>query len=158
MNKKVVLAMLIVGIFSMGLMRASSIYASDKEENRSSLVRKIATKFGLKESDVQAVFDEEMGSRKSRMKQNFIDRVDQLVKDGKISQEKKDLILKKHDEVESKRDSQRTAFQSMTRGQRLEVQKKEHQEMQEWASANDIDIRLLWNFEGPAARGPNRHR
>ena len=65
----------------------------------SNLVQMIADKFNMNKNDVQQVFDQYRLGRRDTMEKNYEAYLDQLVKDGKITQAQKDLILAKHKEI-----------------------------------------------------------
>lgn len=119
-----------------------SAHGIDAGEN-SSLVKKIADKFNLNESDVQAVFKEVRDERATQMKTDLENRLNQAVTDGKITDAQKTAILKKLDELHQKKEANAANWKNMTQDQRRAAMQSERQELQEWAKANNLDLNLL---------------
>jgi hypothetical protein len=64
-------------------------------EMTSDIVQRLAQKFGLQETEVQAVFDEVHQERHQKMKQDMENRLNQAVQEGKITESQKQAILDK---------------------------------------------------------------
>lgn len=64
-----------------------------------SMVQRLAQRFGLKESDVQTVFDSAKNDRMARMQARQEQRLTQEVKDGKITEAQKTAILAKQKDL-----------------------------------------------------------
>jgi AraC-like DNA-binding protein len=93
------------------------------------IVQKLAQKFGLKESDVQSVFDQARTERVANMQKKLDDRLSQDVKDGKINEAQKQLIIAKLQELKTQR-------------------QENQQSLKDWASQNGIDIKYLFGGFG----------
>lgn len=116
----------------------------------SSLVVKIATKFNLNQSEVQAVFDDEHAARKSemqtKMKEKTEERLTEAVESGDLTQVQKDLITAKQAEAQTKMDEiQKIEDQ----GDRQAAIAQYHADLTKWAADNDISARWLMRFGGP---------
>ena len=123
-NKKVLLvAGLAASIVTLGLVGTSIVSAETTSANMS-IVERIATKFGLKEADVQAVFDEDRTAREAERSAVLSDRLQDAVDEGKITAEQKASIEAKITEEQSAREAERTA-------------------LQQWAKDNNIDMKYL---------------
>jgi hypothetical protein len=166
--KKQLITMAVVGtILGTGLLATNTIYAQTTTPTNpiSSLVDKLATRFGLKPADVQSVFDQHRQERQAAMQAKFESRLTELVVSGKITEAQKQLILAKHKEMADKRQSEMQSFQTMTAEQRqAAMQQKrteretERQALEKWATANGIDIQYLMNGMGmKEGRGFGRH-
>lgn len=72
MRSKKLLTAGIIAAFGLAIMTSTSVFAQSEAGGRgvNTIVQKIAQKFDLKESDVQAVFDEEHKVRMAVMNQN----------------------------------------------------------------------------------------
>lgn len=86
-----------------------------------SLVSKIAQKFNLKESDVQAVFDEAKTEREAKHQAALSDHLQQLVDDGKITANQKTLIENKVTELQKAREDERTALEAWAKEKGIDV-------------------------------------
>ena len=102
----------------------TSMVSAQSADSGSSIVEKIATKFGVKEADVQAVFDEEHAERQAERTAEMSDRLQDAVDDGDITAEQKKLIEAKVAENQKEREAERTA-------------------LQQWADENNIDMRYV---------------
>lgn len=114
----------------------------------SDIVTKIAQKFGLKEGDVQTVFDEVRTQHFAQNQTRFNEYLAQAVKDGKLTEAQKQVILDKHKDLFEKKPINREAFQSMTPEQRKAAKEKAHADLKAWADANGIDMQYLFGGIG----------
>ena len=71
------------------------VYAQVNQGKYSSIVQKLTQKFGLKESDVQAVFDDAKKECQSQMQAKFEDQLSQAMKDGKLTDAQRQTVLTK---------------------------------------------------------------
>lgn len=88
------------------------------------LINRIAEKFNLKQDEVQKVAQdfrlEKMKTIQDQRKKNFEEKLIQAVKNGTITEAQKQAFLKKFDELQKNRESERA-------------------EMQDWAKQNGLD-------------------
>lgn len=117
-NKYLLYASLpIIALTIVGVAHAESNLVSENNP-MSDLVNAIAQKFNLNATDVQQVFDEQRTQREAqrqermaeidaRRKQEFTDRINQAVTDGKLTQEQANKILAKRDELKTQRNVNR---------------------------------------------------
>lgn len=152
MTNKLLLAT--VGVLTVGALIAGTnmVFAEDSSTNQQSLVQKLAARFSLNESDVQAVFDESraehQAARQAEMKAQLETRLNQAVTDGKITAAQKQLILDKHQEMQEQREADRTAWLNKTPEERRTAMEKRRAELEAWASTQGIDIAYLAGGKG----------
>lgn len=103
-------------------------FAQTTPNQNGGLAQAIATKFNLNKDDVQKVIDTQ---HQDIMKA----RLDQLVKNGKITQELEDKIIAKLAEMKPKFDAAQANTDPATRKKALEALKTE---MQQWEKDNNI--------------------
>lgn len=142
MNKKMLLTVATVSIMSGGLVMASNAFAqtqSGGQESMTSLVQKIADKFNINKNDVQAVFDQNRQEMQAKRETRYEAKLAQLVKDGKITEQQKQLLLDKHKQLVSEMQSNKVNLKSLTPAAR----KAKRQELQAWAKQNGVDIKYL---------------
>jgi hypothetical protein len=125
-----------------GLVGAQVVNAASDTSGSQGLVDKIASTFNLNKSDVQKVFDEERQQREANREQKFEDRVNQAVKDGKLSQTLADQLIAKQKELATYRDS----LKDKTPKERRDLMKVKRDELRSWAKQNNISLNLI----GPA--------
>ena len=150
-NKLILSALVLTLVVGGGLVGANYTFAQISQgAPNSSLVQKIADKFGLNKNDVQAVFDQNHADRKAQMQAKFEAQLDQYVKDGKLTDAQKQLILAKHKELETQRESDFANKQNMTEGQREATwgqrdaaEQGQEQALNDWAKQNGIDPQYL---------------
>jgi hypothetical protein len=126
-RNKIVIAALVLSVVGAGVLGVNSVSA--QSTGTTSLVQKIAQKFNLNQSDVQAVFDQDHQDRHAQMAANYETQLSQYVTDGKITEAQKQLVLAKHKEMETNRET-------------------EMQIMQNWAKENNIDLQYLMPHGG----------
>jgi len=116
---------------------------------QSSLVQKIADRFGLSESEVQAVFNEDREDMRARMEIAYEDRLGGAVANGDLTEEQKELILDKRAELEVLR---REHHEDMMSGVAVDHEahmaemQAMHDELSLWAEENNIDLKYLMGF------------
>jgi hypothetical protein len=115
----------------------------------SGFVKAIAQKFGLSESDVQAVVDSEAQKQRAEMEakfqQDFATRLAQAVTDGKLTQAEADLIKAKQAEVKTQLDTLR-ADQSYTSREKMRTLMDS---VRTWAETNNIPKEFVMFGFGP---------
>lgn len=116
------------------------------------LVDKISTRFNLNKADVQKVFDENRVEKRTQMEQRYEERLNQAVKDGKLTAEQKDKILAKHKELMSQMEAKKGEIKELKAGlegksaeerkqlleQHRSEMEKHHDEIEAWEKENNI--------------------
>ena len=115
---------------TLGVVGVTSFASAANGTTSTSIVDKIATKFGLKKSDVQAVFDADHSEKEAERLANVSDRLQNLVDKGTITADQKTKIEAKLKEMQTTRDTERTA-------------------LEKWASDNGIDVKYVMMGRGP---------
>ena len=142
-----VTALALGGIASMG-----SVLAATDERKPDSLVSRLAERFNLKESDVQAVFDEEKQARQAERQQKLKERLNKAVEDGKLTSGQKDKLLAKLDELQAEREELR----GLSREERKAKLQQKKEELKAWAQENGIPEQYLRALGGKD-RGGSGH-
>ncbi len=117
------------------------------------LVERIATKFGLKTSEVQSVFDGHRAERQREMQDRFSERLDEMVSAGKITKEQKALIIAKHTELQSQRGKDIDTWRDLTPQERRAQMQKRRDELEAWAKEHGIDVSSVFLFGRGMGRG-----
>lgn len=130
MNKRnIVLTVFGLALIGLLIFGASSVNAHWFGLNNSDAISNFAKKLGVGEDKVKQAFESMQTERQKEMRTVFEERLSQLVKDGKINEKQKQAILKKHDELQTKRNTER-------------------QELENWAKQNGIDTIYLFGGFG----------
>lgn len=143
-KSKITLSLLVLILTGLGVFGITRVSAQDSS-NYPSIIQKLAQKFGLKEEDVQAVFNQDKEERHTQMQARFEEQLAQAVTDGKITETQKQLILEKHKELEANRQPW-IGMKDKTHEERRAARDAERQELESWAKQNGIDLDYLGGF------------
>lgn len=143
-KRKIIFLMLILTLAGRATIGIRHAYAQNTQDKYSSIVQKLAVKFGLKESDVQSVFDDVKKVRQNQIQTKLEDKLTQAVKDGKITKAQKQAIIAKHKELQEKRKAQPGNWKNMTPEERRNAMQTQKQELENWAKQNNIDLKYFF--------------
>lgn len=159
MNKKVIIPTLALG--ALALVGAYGIKSVDAQggpgwggQNQDSLIQRLVDRFNLNRDEVQQVFDEQRQQNQDQMKAKQEERLNQLVQDGKLTEDQKQKLIAKMEEERQERQQDMENWQNMTQEQRREQMQEHQQEMHDWAEQNGIDLPMLGGF----GKGMDMHR
>lgn len=156
MNKKTLSAFAVVTVLGLGVLGASGVSAQNATNTQNpmtSLAQKIAERFNLNQSDVQAVFDEARKEKPAKMQANSEAQLSQLVTEGKITEEQKQLILQKRAELDAQRKANKESMQNLSEDERRAKMQAEKTALEAWASENGIDSQYLMQGRGHGGFG-----
>ena len=129
MKKKILLSIVgLAALVATGLLATKAVRADDAV-NYPPFVEKLVERFNLNESDVQTFFDEQRVEHHQAMLQNREERLNQAVSDGVITEEQKEALLNKWEEMQQEREQHR-------------------EEMQKWFEEQGIDAEALREYAG----------
>lgn len=161
-------SLLVVGaVTSIGLASATGIgiasaATATNTSDSSSLVDKLASKFNLKKSDVQSVFDQDRSEREAEREARLETELTQAVTDGKITSAQKDTILAKHKEVKAAMEATKDSMKDKTATERKAAMDQRRADIEAWAKQNSIPseyLRYVTGGHGPhGAMGPGGPR
>lgn len=155
-KSKFILIAIFIALAGLATISVARVYAGDFQGRSRTIIQKLVQKFNLKESDVQAVFDEVRREHQNQMQANLEERLTQAVKDGKITEAQKQLILAKHKELQDKREKDFANWQNLTPEQKREKMQTQKDELEAWAKQNGIDLQYFFGFgkfKGMGMRG-----
>lgn len=141
----------IIGLATMG---AGVIHAQSttKHNPLNGLVNAIAQKFNLDPAAVQQVVDAQHIQMETQMHAQRATeqktKLDQAVKDGKITQAQEDLIITKQAEMQTFMES----LKDKTPAEREAAMKTQKDALKTWATQNNIPEQYIMGF-GPGGRG-----
>ncbi len=123
-HKQLIAVILALGIIaSAGYFGTNYALANENTPGYSTLVQRIAQKFNLKESDVQAVFDSVRDEHKEARHAQLVANLDKAVADGVITDAQKQALLTKMQENHDARVADRTAMQQWLKDQGIDGKK-----------------------------------
>jgi hypothetical protein len=146
LSKKVFLPVTaIVLVAGLSFIGVSAVQAQTGSDRLSGLAQAIAQKFNLDQSLVQTTINDYNQQQKTNLQSN---RLDQLVKDGNITDSQKQAIL---DELATLKSKYNPAnWKDLTKAQRDEQIKAEQAEAKAWATSQGIDpTYVMPGFMGP---------
>lgn len=132
----------IVGLASVGVANAIAS-PQDHFGHMSGLVDKIATQFNLDKAKVQEVFDEQKTIHHENHKNMMMQKLQQLVNKGAITASQKTAIETKLNELQQQHNALRDSLKGLTPEQRKEKMDQKHQELQDWAKQQGIDLSII---------------
>ena len=123
--------------------------AQSQTTGQTSLVDKIASRFNLNKDDVKKVFDEDRTAHEAEREVAMKTRLDQAVKDGKLTQTQEDKLIAKHKELETFR----LSIKDKTEEERHTAMKTKMDEFKQWAKDNSIPYEFARPGIGPHGPG-----
>lgn len=134
MNKKILISSLaLIGLVTAGIVGVKTVRADDNSFYPP-FIAKLAERFNLNQDELKNFFDEQHQERLQQMHKQHEQRLNQAVTDGVITEEQKQAILAKHEEMQNQ-------------------QQQHHQEMQAWFETQGIDPEKLAPYVGFGMRG-----
>lgn len=122
--------------------------------SQTSIVDRLVSKFGLNKADVQKVFDEDRATHQAERQAAVNDKLAQLVKDGKLTQDQADKLTAKAKELADAREANRGKFKDMTDAERKAAIDKERDAIKTWLNDNKIDDQYARFVFGGGHLGP----
>jgi len=152
-SKKVIIPIIALGILSlMSILGVRSVRAN-KNNTYPPIVQKLAERFNLNTEEVQQVFDEDREGQRQQMQIRFEEHLDQAINDGKITEEQKQVILAKREEMKTDPENFRNLLsKDLSSEERREKMEAHREEVKVWAEESGIDLDFL-----PTLLRGNRH-
>lgn len=142
-KKQIIIPALLLAIAGTTFFGVTSALAQGTNNQESTLVQKIASKFNLNKDEVQKVFDEEHVAREVSMQARNEERLTALVTSGKITEAQRILIINKQKELKANRDANKDSFKNLTPNERKSRMDARKTEFETWAKTNGIDTQYL---------------
>jgi hypothetical protein len=153
MKKKILIPAIALVLGAGVVFGGSQALAFESGSVRGALVEKLAQKFGKSPAEVQAVFDEIRVEHQEEMKAKFEKRLSGAVAAGTLTEEQKQLIMQKHQEMMDEHELSAQSKQSLTQEERHVERLAARDELESWAQENNIDLSF---FKGPDMNRPHR--
>lgn len=129
-----------LGILGAAVVTAQAVSA---DGNYPPIIQKLVERFGLNIEEVREVFDEARAERRQNMQvrfeESFEERLNKAVEQGKLTQEQKEAILAKQEEMQERYEGLRELSPEERRAKMQETR----EEMQAWAEENGVDLRFM---------------
>jgi len=143
MKKKLIFPAIALAVLGVSLLGINAASADDVTSPHETIIQKLADKFGLNKDEVQKVFEEARDEHHSQMQAKFEENLTQAVKDGKITEAQKTLILNKHKEMQEEREENVESWKNLTPDERKSQMEAKRTEMENWAKENGIDLQYF---------------
>jgi len=143
---KLLLTTAFVTILSGAALGSSQVFAQTRTADptpMSDLAKRIADTFGLKQDEVEAVFNQERQEQQTKRSAEYEARLAQLVTQGKITELQKQLIIAKQKELQASHAAKMTSMDGKTPEEHKAAMETERAALREWAKQNGIDARYL---------------
>ena len=124
----------VTGLVGVGVANAAT--DTNSTNPMSGLVKAVATKFNLKEADVQSVFDEQRTKMMEERETQIKEDIAQLVTDDKITQEQADELNAKRAEIKAEHEAARESDTEKTREEMKSEMEAKRTELETWAKEN----------------------
>ena len=153
-KNKVLTAILVtvIGTFSLGV---TQVHAQANTNPFSGLIQFISQKFGLDQGKVQTAVTDYKNTQKQQFKQtqqqNEKNRLDTLVKQGKITSNQEQAIITELTVLNTKYNP--ANFNNLTAAQRKQQRTDEQTEVNAWAKSQNIDPKYILPGFGRGFRG-----
>lgn len=134
--------MTLISLLAVGMIGSRVAYAEEAGYSLP-IVEKISETFGLNEDEVQAVFDAARDERKERRQMGREERLAQAVADGVITDEQRQALENKRQEMFDEREAERA---------------QHREEMQEWLTNQGINEETLRQYGGMGPGGHDKMR
>lgn len=121
----------------------SSDSASTGTDPMSSLADKIASRFNLNKTEVQAVVDEQRTTMEAERESKRAEKLQALVDAGTITAAQKTAIEAKIKGMHTERESEKGSFKDLTDDQRKAKMDEKKTELEAWAKEQGIDLTKL---------------
>jgi hypothetical protein len=118
---------------------ASGVSANDGSFRENGLIQRLMEKFGLNQSEVDTVVNAYRSERQAEMQAKHQERLQQLVDEGTLTEEQKNLVQQKHNEWQNNKPD----FSGMGHEERHEAMEAHKTEMEQWASENGIELQAM---------------
>lgn len=160
-NKQTILVLLLLVLVAVGAVFGATLVAAAAEDTDGypPIIQALAERFNLNADDVKEVFDEQHEAKRDKMQQRHEDHLDEAVEAGTLTDEQKEALLKKKEELRVQMDE----IKDLPPEERFEAMKETHEEFKAWAEESGIDLKALHNGAGkgrfgPMGRGMGRHK
>ncbi|MCA9390103.1 hypothetical protein KC571_01755 [candidate division WWE3 bacterium] len=132
MTKKIILPAIAALAIGGTLFSTAAFAQADTEGTYPPVIQKLVDQFGVNSTDVDTAMQEVRDEHQAQMQAQYEEYLTSAVDSGDITEDQKQLILDKHDELQAEREQQRL-------------------ELEQWSEDNNIDLQYL----GEGHNGPH---
>ena len=138
-SKQTILVLLVLGLVAAGAVFGVTLVAVAAEDldGYPPIIQALAERFNLDPDEVKQVFDENREAKHEQMQQRHEDRLDEAVEAGQLTEEQKDELLERQEEMNVKM----AELKDLPPQERFEAMKEIKEDLQAWLEENDIDLK-----------------
>lgn len=153
LSKNMLAAVAVTTVAAGGLLGVSAASAHGNGEHKDELVTKLAEKFNVDKSEVEAVFEAQHAEMEAEREAERSEHLQSLVDSGKITAEQKTALEAKFEEMHTKREELKD--QNLTRKEIHDKMDEARDSFEAWAEEQGIDLDAIRPERG--ARGEFGH-
>jgi hypothetical protein len=147
LSKKLIVPAVALGAV-VSFVGADVVSAEETDQGPERMIERLAERFGLNQDEVKSFFESEREASQAKRQAALEERLSEAVSEGRLSEEQKQLILDKREELRAEREANRESYRDMDRDERREERKSRRDALQAWAEENGIDMRYLVGRHG----------
>jgi hypothetical protein len=144
MNSKLknylMISLLALTMAGLSVYGADAALAQGQGWSHDSFIQKLSERFGIEESDIEAVLEEVRQEHQAENQAWFAARLSAAVINGEITEEQKQLIIQKHEEIRARWQEERLHVEDLTPEERRQASQEKRQELAAWAKENGVEV------------------
>lgn len=146
-------ALTVAGISIYG---ADAALAQGQGWSYDNFIQKLSERFGIEESEIEAVLEEVRQEHQAENQAWFAARLSEAVTNGEITEEQKQLIIQKHEEIRNRWQEERFNAENLTPEERRQASLEKRQELAAWAEENGVEVKYFGQGQDRSP-GMNKH-
>lgn len=144
MNKKLLITAIAILVGVGVLYTSTQVSARGFGFGSETMIQKLAAAFGKSEDEVKVVLDEVHEAQRLEMLGLFEEQLDEAVLNGELTEEQKQLILAKREELKAQKESFWQDKQNLSKEEWIEIKQNYQAELESWAQENGIDLKYFF--------------
>lgn len=139
MKKSLIIPTIVLGLGALTF-ATSKVMADD---NVRPFNTRIAEHFGLNQDEVDDFMGQMHEERQAEMGQRHQERVNSLIEDGTLTEDQAKMLEDRHEEMRAEKEANLEQWRNMSREEKQAQMEDHHQENQQWAEENGIDLSAI---------------
>ena len=148
-----VIGVAVAGLVATGGMSAMAQVDDSGTTRFDEIVQRLVDRFNLNRDDVVAVFEGLAEEHQAEHQAEVDARLETQVEKGNLTEDQKNALIAKRDELRAQFEADKEAFKDMTSDERKAFLAEREAELKAWAEANETDVKFLARFGAEFHRG-----
>ncbi len=127
---------------------ADAALAQGQGWSHDSFIQKLSERFGIEESEIEAVMDEVREEHQTQSQEWFAARLSEAVTNGEITEDQRQLIIQKHEEIRNRWQKELASAEDLTLEERKQASQDKKQELAQWAEENGVEVTYFGQGQG----------